>query len=92
MSHPHILKEGGSRLDQLSIRYQDDLLHIQAGGVISKDRVQGAQERVDLLHCFLAEKIGEPLVVKFVLTPVDFVSFQSPVGIETTAAEPLPEN
>ncbi len=57
-----------------------------------KERIQGAQERLDLLQLFLEEKIGEPLVLKFVVIPVDFMSFQSPVGIETTAVEPLPEN
>lgn len=91
VSHPHIFKEG-SRLDQLLVRYQNDLLHIHVKGVIPKDRVQGAQERVDMLHRFLEEKIGEPLVLKFVVTPVDFMSFQSPIGIDTTAEGPLLEN
>jgi len=92
VSHPHIFKEAGARLDQLSIRYQDDLLHIHVKGMVSKDRIQGAQERLDLLQLFLEQKIGEPLVLKFVLIPVDFMSFQSPIGVETTAERPLPEN
>jgi uncharacterized hydrophobic protein (TIGR00271 family) len=92
VSHPHIFKEANMRLDQLRIRYQDDLLHIHVKGVISKERVQGAQERLDLLHRFLEEKIGEPLVLKFVVIPVDFMSFQSPIGIDTTAEGSLFEN
>jgi uncharacterized hydrophobic protein (TIGR00271 family) len=91
VSHPHIFKEG-SRVDKLSVRYQDDLLHIQVEGVIPKDRVQGAQERLDLLHRFLEEKIGEPLILKFVVVPVDILNFQSPIGIDTSAEGPLLEN
>ena len=91
VSHPHIFKES-SRIDKLRIRYQDDLLHIHAEGLMPRDRLQGAQERLDLLQLFLEQKIGEPLVLKFVVIPVDFMSFQSPIGIETTLEGPLFEH
>ena len=91
VSHPDIFEAGG-RIDMLRIRYQDDLLHIHVEGVISRDRVQGAQERLDLLRLLLEEKIGEPLVVKFEVIPVDILNFQSPPEVETMAEPPLPEN
>lgn len=91
VSHPHIFKEG-SRFDQLRIRYQDGLLHIQIEGILPKDRVQGAQERLDLLQLFLEEKIGEPLILKFLVIPVEILNFQSPLGVESAAEEHLPEN
>jgi uncharacterized hydrophobic protein (TIGR00271 family) len=77
VSHPHIF-EASARIDMLRIRYQDDLLHIHVEGVIARDRVQGARERLDLLRLLLEEKIGEPLVVKFEVIPVDILNFQSP--------------
>ena len=77
VSHPHIF-EASARIDMLRIRYQDDLLHIHVEGVVARDRVQGAQERLDLLRRLLEEKIGEPLVVKFEVIPVDILNFQSP--------------
>jgi hypothetical protein len=91
VSHPHIFEAGG-RIDTLRIRYQDDLLHIHVEAVISSDRVQGAQERLDQLRLLMEEKIGEPLVIKFEVIPVDILSFQSPSEVETTAETPLPEN
>ena len=77
VSHPHIFETGG-RIDMLRIRYQDDLLHIHVEGVMGRDRVQDAQERLDLMRLLLEEKIGEPLVVKFEVIPVDILNFQSP--------------
>jgi hypothetical protein len=77
VSHPHIFEVGG-RIDMLRIRYQDDLLHIHVEGVIGRDRIQDAQERLNLLRLLLEEKIGEPLVVKFEVIPVDILNFQSP--------------
>jgi hypothetical protein len=91
VSHPDIFEAGG-RVDMLRIRYQDDLLHIHVEGVISRDRVQGAQERLDLLRLLLEEKIGEPLIVIFEVIPVDILNFQSPPEVETTVEPPLPEN
>jgi hypothetical protein len=40
----------------------------------------------------MEEKIGEPLVVKFEIIPVDILSFQSPPEVETTVGTSLPEN
>ncbi len=77
VSHPRIFEAGG-RIDMLRIRYQDDLLHIHVEAVIARDRVQGVQERLDLLRLLLEEKIGEPLVVIFEASPVDILNFQSP--------------
>jgi hypothetical protein len=91
VSHPHIFKEG-SRLEQLRVRYQDGLLHIQVEAMIPKDRMQGAQERLDLLQLFLEEKIGEPLILKFLVIPVEILNFQSPIGIDTTAEASLSED
>ena len=76
----------------LRIRYQDDLLHIHVEGKLGRDWIHGAQERLDLLRLLLEKTIGEPLVVKFEVIPVDILNFQSPREIETTAGFPLPEN
>ena len=86
VSHPHIFEAGG-RIDMLRVRYQEDLLHIHVEGVIARDRVQGAQKRLDLIRHLLEEKIGEPLVVKFEVIPVDIVSFQSPPAEEASSHE-----
>ena len=91
VSHPDIF-EGSGRIDTLRIRYQDDLLHIHVEGVIPRDRVQGAEERLELLRLLLEEKIGEPLIIKYEVIPVDILNFQSPREIETRAGSPLPEN
>jgi uncharacterized hydrophobic protein (TIGR00271 family) len=91
VSQPDIF-DAWARLDTLRIRYQDDLLHIHVEGMASRDRVQGAQERLDQLRLLMEEKIGEPLVVKFEIIPVDILSFQSPPEVETTVGTSLPEN
>ena len=45
-----------------------------------------------MVQLFLEQKIGEPLVLKFEVIPVDFMSFQSPIGVDTTAEGPLLES
>ena len=90
VSHPHIFREA-TRLNQLNVSYQNGMLHIQVEAMISKDRIQGAQERLDLLHLFLEEKIGEPLILKFLVIPVEILNYQSPIGIKTTAGDFLSE-
>lgn len=91
VSHPHIFREA-SHLDQLNVRYQNGLLHIFVEGKFPKDRIQGAQQRIDLLQLFLEEKIGEPLILKVSAIPVEILEFQSPIGIETTAEASLSED
>ena len=91
ISHPEIFESKG-RIDSLRVRYQDDLLHIHVEAAIPRDRIQGANERVDLLRVFLEEKIGESLVIDFEVTPVDILHFQSPPEPGTTAETALPEN
>lgn len=82
VSHPDIF-ESGARIDTLRVRYQDDLLHIHVEGVVASDRIEGAQARLDLLRILLEEKIGEPLVMRFEVSPVDILSFQSPPAPES---------
>lgn len=72
ITHPQIF-EGSGRLDTLRVRYRDDLLHIHAEGVAPQDRVAGSQQRLDLLLALLEEKIGEPLVSIFEVSPVDIL-------------------
>lgn len=81
-THPRIFEYGG-RVDTLRIRYQDDLLHIHVEGTVGRDRIQGAQERLDQLRFLLEKAIGEPLVVKFEVTPIDILKFQSPPAPES---------
>jgi uncharacterized hydrophobic protein (TIGR00271 family) len=91
ISHPEIFESRG-RIDSLRVRYQDDLLHIHVEAAIPRDRIQGANERIDLLRVFLEEKIGESLVIDFEVTPVDILHFQSPPELETTTETALPAN
>ena len=91
ISHPDIFESSG-RLDKLRVRYQDDLLHIHVEAAIPRDRIQGANERLELLRVLMEEKIGESLVIEFEVTPVDILHFQSPPEPGTTAETALPEN
>ena len=76
----------------LRVRYQDDLLHIHVEAATPRDRIQGANERLDLLRVLMEEKIGESLVIDFEVTPVDILHFQSPPELETTTETALPAN
>jgi uncharacterized hydrophobic protein (TIGR00271 family) len=91
ISHPEIFESKG-RIDSLRVRYQDDLLHIHVEAAIPRDRIQGANERLDLLRVLMEEKIGESLVIDFEVTPVDILHFQSPPEPGSTAETALPAN
>jgi uncharacterized hydrophobic protein (TIGR00271 family) len=91
ISHPEIFESKG-RIDSLRVRYQDDLLHIHVEAAIPRDRIQGANERLDLLRVLMEEKIGESLVIEFEVTPVDILHFQSPPEPGSTAETALPAN
>ena len=91
VSHPHIFREA-THLQQLSVSYQNDLLHIHIEGMLPEDRLRGAQERFDLLQFFLEEKIGEPLILKVTVIPVEILHFQSPMRSNTTAETSLSES
>jgi uncharacterized hydrophobic protein (TIGR00271 family) len=91
ISHPEIFESKG-RIDSLRVRYQGDLLHIHVEAAIPRDRIQGANERLDLLRVLMEEKIGESLVIEFEVTPVDILHFQSPPEPGSTAETALPAN
>ena len=90
VSHPDIFESRG-RIDSLRVRYQDDLLHIHVEAVIPRDRIPGANERLDLLRLLMEEKIGEPLIIEFEVIPVDILHFKSSPELKTTTETALPE-
>jgi len=76
VSHPHIF-ESATSIDALRISYQNDILHIHVEAPVKKNRLQGAQAQLDFLRLFLEEKIGEPLLLVWEATPIEFVKFRS---------------
>ncbi len=76
VTHPHIF-EDRMRLDTLRVRYQDDVLHVRADGILPRDSLEGAQARLDLYRHLLEEKVGEPVIVEIEAIPVDIMLFRS---------------
>jgi uncharacterized hydrophobic protein (TIGR00271 family) len=91
VSHPHLFKAGPG-IDKLSLRYQNDILHVHAWARVQNNVVQtgGAQERLDLLRHFLEEEVGEPLVLVLDAIPVELIKVRSaPDNSKPDGTDPL---
>jgi len=76
VTHPHIF-EDKMRLNTLSVRYQDDVLHVRAEGILPRDSLEGSQARLDLYRHFLEREVGEPVIVEIEAFPIDIVLLRS---------------
>ncbi|SHH94210.1 DUF389 domain-containing protein [Ferrimonas marina] len=69
--------EKALRVDTLSVRYQDDVVHLHIEGFIAEDRVEGAQERLNLYREMLEREIRESVVIETEVIPVQLLKFRS---------------
>ena len=82
VERPEVFTNKG-RLDSLSVTYRRGLLRVSIDGVVPTEEMPGMQGKVDLLQQYLAESVGEPVVVEAELIPIEFHNFKSmPPGSE----------
>ena len=65
------------QLATLRVRVEDDIYYVHGEGVMPRDKVEGAQARLEFFQRALQEKIGEPVIMEMEVTPVDLVQIRA---------------
>jgi len=82
------LFDTNGRMDGLHVNYVDGLLHVKVDGVAARERVPDMQERIDSFRDYLAESLGEPVVLELEIIPVDTIYLRStPTGAPQSERE-----
>jgi hypothetical protein len=81
VTHPHTF-ESTLRLDTLSVRTENDVLHVRGEGTVARDKVEGLPARVEMFRRELEKRAGQPVLFEVEATAVDIVRFRSVPDLE----------
>jgi uncharacterized hydrophobic protein (TIGR00271 family) len=91
-SRPDIVT-GKAKFESLYVNYRNGLLHVNVNILLPKDQLvdkQGLpdiQKRVDLMREYISKDIGEPVVLKIEIIPVDMIRVISQPPERQTAVQ-----
>jgi uncharacterized hydrophobic protein (TIGR00271 family) len=71
------LYAGAVQFRQISAGYREGLLHVSIELLVSRDRLNEAQKRVDAFRERLARDLGEPVALEVDVVPIDVIRFSS---------------
>jgi uncharacterized hydrophobic protein (TIGR00271 family) len=68
---------GKSRIKAVSVRYQDDIIHVHIDSFVPRTLMPSLQKRADRFRKLLSDALGEPLVLEVDVIPVHKQTFVS---------------
>lgn len=71
------LMSGEAKFESINVNYQDGLLHIYIDAFIPTDETPGVRQRIHRFRELLSKDIGEPVVLKVELMPVDVIDIEA---------------
>ena len=75
VTHPHTF-ERTVDFDILRVRDEDGVLLVHVEGTVPRDKADGLQERMELVHDELEKKAGEPVIIEAELIPIDIMRYR----------------
>lgn len=65
------------KIERVNVAYRDDILHVNIKMFVTRNHLEGAQERLDEFRALLSHEIGEPVVIEIGAIPIDYIEFRS---------------
>ncbi len=82
---------GESKIENITVRYQNETVQVSIDLVSPRDNVAGFQERVDVLQAHLKEALDETVDINVHVIAVDMLTFRSTSSTDETVDEEVLE-